>query len=58
MFLCHLRQAHPVLAAVLESPRWRLHASVVDAACEVYQKTLLCVKVRLLFILLVLPRTL
>ena len=50
--MCHLRQAHPVLAAVLESARWRLHASVVDAACEVYQKTLLCVKVSLLSSLL------
>lgn len=58
MFVCYPRQAHPVLAAVLESPRWRLHASVVDAACEVYQKTLLCVKVSLLYIPLVLPRTL
>ena len=41
-----MQQAHPVLATVLESPQWCTHAAVVDASCEVYQKTLLCVKVR------------
>ena len=41
-----MQQAHPVLSALLESPQWRSHANVVEASCEVYQKTLLCVKVR------------
>ncbi len=41
-----MQQAYPVLAALLEAPAWRAQADVVDAACEVYRRTLLSVKVR------------
>ena len=42
-----MQQAYPALAALLEAPAWRARAEVVDAACEVYRRTLLSVKVRL-----------
>ena len=41
-----MQQAYPVLAGLLEAPAWRAQAVVVDAACEVYRRTLLSVKVR------------
>ena len=41
-----MQQAYPVLAALLEAPAWRARAEVVDAACEVYRRTLLSVKVQ------------